>query len=66
MTPLWQTLDKPLFSRAQQLLDENWITKDPELAAVLPVVLARGVGEDWHKAGTFKHHLYGVARSLAL
>ena len=23
MTPLWQTLDKPLFSRAQQLLEES-------------------------------------------
>ncbi|QIL68941.1 tetratricopeptide repeat protein [Diaphorobacter sp. HDW4B] len=66
MTPLWQTLDRHLFSRAQQLLDENWITKDPELAPVLPVVLERGVGQDWHKAGTFRHHLYGVARSLAL
>ncbi|QNN58934.1 tetratricopeptide repeat protein [Diaphorobacter ruginosibacter] len=66
MTLPWHSLDTTLFSRAQQLLDEGWITRDPELAPVLPVVLERGVGQDWHKAGTFRHHLYGVARSLAL
>src|SRR5690554_2128437 len=32
----------------------------------MPIVLGRGVGQDWHKAGTFKHHLVGVARSLSL
>ena len=62
----WQSLNQALFQRAQHLLDEHWITKDPQLAPVLPVVMERGVGQDWHKAGTFKHHLYGVARSLAL
>ena len=29
-------------------------------------MLARNVGQDWHKAGTFRHHLVGVARSLTL
>ena len=59
-------LDPDLFTRAQALLDDEWLARDAELAPVLPVVLARGVGQDWHKAGTFRHHLVGVARSLAL
>ena len=61
-----QTLDPALFTRAQALLDEEWLAHDPDLAPVLPTVLARNVGQDWHKAGTFRHHLVGVARSLAL
>ena len=60
------TLDADLFARAQSLLDDEWLSADPDLAPVLPIVLARGVGQDWHKAGTFRHHLVGVARSLAL
>ena len=52
--------------KAIALLDDEWIAQDPVLAAVMPVVLHRGVGQDWHKAGTFKHHLVGVARSLTL
>ena len=66
MNPLFQTLDSDLFARAQTLLDEDWLAGDADLAPVLPTVLARGVGQDWHKAGTFRHHLVGVARSLAL
>lgn len=61
-----QPLDDELFQRAQALLDDEWLARDADLAPVLPVVLARGVGQDWHKAGTFRHHLVGVARSLAL
>lgn len=61
-----QRLDAALFTRAQALLDEEWLARDADLAPMLPVVLARGVGQDWHKAGTFRHHLVGVARSLAL
>jgi hypothetical protein len=65
-TPLpFHSLEPSLFGRAQSLLDEDWLIKDADLAPVLPVVLARGVGQDWHKAGTFRHHLVGVARSLA-
>lgn len=65
-TPLpFHALDSSLFERAQSLLNEDWLDKDADLAPVLPVVLARGVGQDWHKAGTFRHHLVGVARSLA-
>ena len=59
-------LDAALFARAQSLLDEEWLAEDADLAPVLPIVLSRGVGQDWHKAGTFRHHLVGVARSLAL
>lgn len=59
-------LDTDLFARAQRLLDEEWLARDPDLAPVLPAVLARNVGQDWHKAGTFRHHLVGVTRSLAL
>ena len=52
--------------RALALLDDEWLARDADLAPVLPVVLARGVGQDWHKAGTFRHHLVGVTRSLRL
>lgn len=61
-----QTLDPALFTRAQALLDEEWLAHDPDLAPVLPTVLGRNVGQDWHKAGTFRHHLVGVARTLTL
>ena len=37
-------LDSTLFTRAQSLLDEEWLSKDPDLAPVLPTVLARNVG----------------------
>ena len=66
MTMPWNRLDAGLFARAQALLDEEWLVRDADLASMLPVVLERGVGRDWHKAGTFRHHLAGVARSLAL
>lgn len=33
---------------------------------MLDLLFARSAGEDWHKAGTFKHHLLGVYRTLAL
>ena len=59
-------LDPALLARALPLLDDEWLARDAELAPVLPTVLARGVGQDWHKAGTFRHHLVGVARSLTL
>lgn len=61
--------DQPIvrhLGKAIAMLDDEWMTQDPVLAPVLPVVLQRGVGEDWHKAGTFRHHLVGVARSLTL
>lgn len=61
-----QPLDPALYARALPLLDDEWLARDADLAAVLPIVLARGVGQDWHKAGTFGHHLAGVARTLAL
>lgn len=55
-----------LAAKAVAYLDDQWIANDPVLAPVMPTVLARGVGQDWHKAGTFRHHLVGVARSLSL
>ena len=66
MTLPFQTLDAALFARAQTLLDDGWLQHDTDLAPVLPTVLARNVGQDWHKAGSFRHHLVGVARALAL
>ena len=62
----FQTFDPDLFALAQPLLDDEWLARDPELAPVLPTVLARNVGQDWHKAGTFRHHLVGVTRSLTV
>ncbi len=62
----FQPLDADLLARALPLLDEEWLARDADLAPVLPTVLARNVGQDWHKAGTFRHHLVGVARSLAM
>ena len=62
----FQALNNDLFARAQPLLDDEWLARDPDLAPALPTVLARNVGQDWHKAGTFRHHLVGVARSLTL
>uniref|UniRef100_UPI0025DC5378 DUF6817 domain-containing protein n=1 Tax=Ottowia sp. TaxID=1898956 RepID=UPI0025DC5378 len=65
-TALFAPLDADLHARALALLDDEWLAHDADLAPVLPIVLARGVGQDWHKAGTFRHHLVGVARTLAL
>lgn len=66
MTLPLHPLDNAQLARALPLLDDEWLARDADLAPALPVVLARGVGQDWHKAGTFRHHLVGVARSLAL
>lgn len=66
MTLPFHPLDAELFARAQPLLDDEWLAQDAELAPVLPTVLARNVGQDWHKAGTFRHHLVGVTRSLTV
>ena len=66
MTLPLHPLDQQLFTRAQALLDDEWIAHDADLAPVLPTVLARNVGQDWHKAGTFRHHLVGVTRTLTV
>lgn len=55
-----------LVQQAVGLLDDEWMHDDPLLKSVLPVVLGRGVGQDWHKAGTFREHLVGVTRTLTL
>lgn len=59
-------LDHQQLNRAIALLDEEWLEHDPDLGPVMPLVLGRGVGQDWHKAGTFRHHLIGVTRTLTL
>ena len=66
MTTKLPTLDSAQLTRAVALLDEEWLAHDPELGPVMPLVLGRGVGQDWHKAGTFRHHLVGVTRTLTL
>lgn len=60
------TLTPAALKQAIELLDDEWLTRDPALAPIMPVVLGSGVGQDWHKAGTFRHHLVGVARTLTL
>lgn len=47
-------------------LADDWARVDPALPPLLEVLFARSAGEDWHKAGTFKDHLLGVYRTLAL
>lgn len=66
MTSPLPTLDSSQLARAISLLDEEWLQHDPDLGPVMPLVLGRGVGQDWHKAGTFRHHLIGVTRTLTL
>lgn len=48
------------------LLAEDWAAVDPGLPPLLDLLFARGAGGHWHKAGTFKDHLLGVYRTLAL
>lgn len=60
------TLSPAALQQAVAMLDEEWIHDDPVIAPIIPVVLGRGVGQDWHKAGTFRHHLVGVTRTLTL
>ena len=48
------------------LLAEDWAAVDPALPGLLELLFARSAAEDWHKAGTFRDHLLGVARTLTL
>ncbi|MGB6103502.1 MAG: DUF6817 domain-containing protein [Pusillimonas sp.] len=48
------------------LLADNHSAIDSDLPSLLALLFERSAGEDWHKAGTFKHHLLGVYRSLSL
>lgn len=48
------------------LLADDWAAVDPTLPGLLEMLFTRAAGEDWHKAGTFKDHLLGVYRILAL
>ena len=56
MTRPLHKLDPTLFKRAQALLDDEWLAHDADRAPILPTVLARNMGQDWHKAGTFRHN----------
>ena len=66
MNQVLQKIDTEQLKRAIKLLEDEWLSEDPDLGSVVPLVLARGVGQDWHKAGTFRHHLIGVTRTLTL
>ncbi|MCH3700033.1 tetratricopeptide repeat protein, partial [Campylobacter coli] len=48
------------------LLADHYAAVDADLPVLLDLLFARSAGEDWHKAGTFKHHLLGVYRTLTL
>jgi hypothetical protein len=52
--------------KLRALLADDWAAVDPALPPLLEMLFARSAGEDWHKAGTFKDHLFGVARILTL
>ena len=52
--------------KLRALLADDWKAVDPNLPPLLEMLFARSAGEDWHKAGTFKDHLFGVARILTL
>ena len=49
-----------LHPQARALLADHYAAVDSDLPALLDLLFARSAGEDWHKAGTFKHHLLGV------
>ncbi|MEI2415985.1 DUF6817 domain-containing protein [Orrella sp. JC864] len=55
-----------LHPHARDLLADHYSGIDADLPELLTLLFARSAGEDWHKAGTFKHHLLGVYRTLAL
>jgi len=55
-----------LHPHARALLADHYAAIDADFPALLDVLFARSAGEDWHKAGTFKHHLIGVYRTLTL
>jgi hypothetical protein len=55
-----------LHPHARALLADHYAAVDADLPALLDLLFARSAGEDWHKAGTFKHHLLGVYRTLTL
>jgi len=48
------------------LLADNYTAIDADLPTLLSLLFERSAGEDWHKAGTFKHHLLSVYRCLVL
>lgn len=55
-----------LHSLIRPLLADDWAAVDSTLPPLLEMLFSRAAGEDWHKAGTFKDHLLGVYRILAL
>lgn len=47
-------------------LADDFSVVDEDYATLIHILFSRSVAEDWHKAGTFKHHLTGVYRTLSL
>src|SRR5919199_239543 len=64
--PEERPLPERLHPLLKPLLAEDWAAVDPALPPLLEMLFARSAGEDWHKAGTFRDHLLGVHRTLAL
>ena len=52
--------------RVQDFLAEDFTAIDPELQPLLAVLNKRRMPECWHKHGSFRDHLIGVYRILAL
>jgi len=55
-----------LHPHARALLADHYSAVDADFPVLQDALFARSAGEDWHKAGTFKHHLLGVYRTLTL
>lgn len=47
-------------------LADDFSVVDEDYHQLIKTLFSRSVAEDWHKAGTFKHHLMGVYRTLCL
>lgn len=47
-------------------LGDDFTVVDEDYHKLIQTLFSRSVAEDWHKAGTFKHHLTGVYRTLSL
>lgn len=55
-----------LHTHTHTLLAEHYSNIDSDFPVLADLLFSRSAGEAWHKAGTFKHHLLGVYRSLTL
>lgn len=55
-----------LHPHTRAMLADHHAAVDADMPALMDLLFARSAGEDWHKAGTFKHHLLGVYQTLVL